>query len=290
MTATIAAFVGVKDELGLIGHCIGHLRQIGVDKIIACDMGSTDGSLELMRELGGPDLKLITLDDSRAGDLEQWPAIAAGEIRASGADWGMFLDADEFWLPTGGNLKSALARENADILKVRRFNVILTQSGPAISFPVLRDQYDSILLAVREIPEFRRKFEDGLPIAWLLNVPVPKIIARSESMEQVSIGGHDVQEPPGRKARRGVASGIVIAHLPFSTGQRFARKVGSLARMFQAHDRFFGERLAWHWRQWANLQGEDEIAREFAKQVLGDPIFREMRQEQAIKSVAELLG
>ena len=40
----IAANLSVKDEVELIETTIAHLHAIGVDVIVACDMGSTDGS------------------------------------------------------------------------------------------------------------------------------------------------------------------------------------------------------------------------------------------------------
>lgn len=46
----IAANLGVKDEVELIERSVAHLRAIGVDLIIACDLGSTDGTLEISRE------------------------------------------------------------------------------------------------------------------------------------------------------------------------------------------------------------------------------------------------
>ena len=44
----IAAYLGVKDEVELIEPCIAHLRSIGVEHIMACDMSSTDGTAEVL--------------------------------------------------------------------------------------------------------------------------------------------------------------------------------------------------------------------------------------------------
>lgn len=44
----IAASLSVKDEVERIETSIAHLRAIGVDVIVACDMGSTDGTLDIL--------------------------------------------------------------------------------------------------------------------------------------------------------------------------------------------------------------------------------------------------
>jgi hypothetical protein len=49
----IGAHLGVKDEVELIEGAIAHLRAIGADLIIACDMGSTDGTLDIFEKHRG---------------------------------------------------------------------------------------------------------------------------------------------------------------------------------------------------------------------------------------------
>jgi len=58
---TIAAFLGVKDEVELIERSILHLRAIGVDKIIVCDMVSTDSTLEILEKYLSEDLSFFSV-------------------------------------------------------------------------------------------------------------------------------------------------------------------------------------------------------------------------------------
>jgi hypothetical protein len=44
----IAANLNVKDEVELIETTIDRLRAIGVDVILACDMGSTAGTVDIL--------------------------------------------------------------------------------------------------------------------------------------------------------------------------------------------------------------------------------------------------
>ncbi len=60
----IAANLGVKDEVELIERSVAHLRAIGVDLIIACDLGSTDGTLEILeKHRSDRDFWLFTMSD-----------------------------------------------------------------------------------------------------------------------------------------------------------------------------------------------------------------------------------
>src|SRR5687768_15882601 len=57
-THTFAAVLGVKDEVELIGACVDRLRRIGVERIRVLDAGSTDGTLDVLASLAGPDLSV----------------------------------------------------------------------------------------------------------------------------------------------------------------------------------------------------------------------------------------
>lgn len=64
----IAAYLGVKDEVELIERSIDHLRAIGVDYIMACDMSSTDGTAELLEKYRAPDFSILTLTNKALGN------------------------------------------------------------------------------------------------------------------------------------------------------------------------------------------------------------------------------
>src|SRR5688572_15242144 len=99
-----AALLGVKDEVELIRPCVAHLRHIGVDQIIVSDYGSTDGTLEILAdEQRAGDLVLESVDVLTVADYEQWSVRERALAESTGADWVLFLDADEFWIPASGS-------------------------------------------------------------------------------------------------------------------------------------------------------------------------------------------
>src|SRR5947207_8904432 len=99
----IVAHVGIKDEVELIESTIAHLRAVGVDHIIAIDDYSTDGTAELLEQYRSDDDFWV----ARLNATEQDKSLEL--VRKAKADWVIFLDADEYWLPVSGSLKDCAA-------------------------------------------------------------------------------------------------------------------------------------------------------------------------------------
>ena len=88
----ILAILGVLDEVELLPRSIEHLRRIGVDRIIALDAGSTDGSLDYLAEaerLGD----LWTLHVSQDDPEDRTQRIKSELARDCGADWVITLQS-----------------------------------------------------------------------------------------------------------------------------------------------------------------------------------------------------
>jgi len=92
------AYLGVKDEVELIEGTIAHLRALGVELIIACDMGSTDGTLEVLaKHQAEQGFVLAHNSDELPPDV--WLENNVRLVRQADVDWMIFLDADEYWIP-----------------------------------------------------------------------------------------------------------------------------------------------------------------------------------------------
>ncbi|MGH8030314.1 MAG: glycosyltransferase family 2 protein [Arenimonas sp.] len=286
---TFAAVLGVKDEVEILEDCIAHLRAIGVGHIFAHDAGSSDGSERILRAHEGADFSVIEHSDMDP-DAQAWNRLHADLARDSGADWVLYLDADEFWLPRGGHLANCRALAEADIVTVPRYNVALGPSGPRIEGARTPYLGGDMQLVVNAPARFRAALEEDPSLAWIRGVPVPKVIARPAAIGGVKDGDHDVVPPPGATARRAVADDMVIAHLPFSTLARFARKIDNVRRVFDVHDEYFGAQLAWHWRRWLALEGDEAIAAEFDRQVFDESALATLRASGHVRSRDELIA
>lgn len=290
----IAVCLGVKDEVELIGIAVAHLRRIGVDHVIACDAGSRDGTRQILDRLAAePWLELMPIDDLDPGAEEGLDARVMERARAAGADWLLFLDADEFPLPAGGTLKSVAALAGADALEVRRYNVPLGPEGPLFQSHDGETPAGSVLLFVP--PGDRAQIRSGIRAdrlrPWIQGIPDPKVMVRLSSVQGVAEGGHGALGGDGLRRKAEVPQDLVIAHVPFSSPGRFARKVENMRRLVGAVGHLWGPDSAWHWRRWLdNIDDHGGVEGEMARNRLSRDEIASLRASGLIRSAAEIIG
>jgi glycosyltransferase involved in cell wall biosynthesis len=285
----IAAILGVKDEAEILEASIAHLRSIGVEKIIAHDAGSSDGSERILARHAGPDFLVVEHSDVDP-DAAAWNRLHERLARESGADWVLFQDADEFWMPATGDLRDCLASSSADILTVPRYNVALGPDGPYISGAQTPSRSAELQLICKAPERFRAQLEENSGIPWIRGVPVPKVIARRGVVGKIGDAGHEVTPPDGVEAVRAVPADLFIAHLPFTTLSRFALKLANVRKVFEVHSDYFGDNLAWHWRRWLAMDNDSAVAAEFEHQVLDAGTLAEFRRAGIVQSSSEIFA
>ena len=111
----------------IIDAWLPNLRAIGVVLIVVTDLGAVDGTADSLAS--DPDICLIRL----RRDQDPWGFPARSYLKTISefaVDRVLFLDADEFWLPQSGNLKTTVSLATADALSVRRLNMPLVAGRP----------------------------------------------------------------------------------------------------------------------------------------------------------------
>lgn len=285
----IAVNLGVKDEVEIIERAIAHLRSIGVDLIIACDMCSTDGSAEILAEYRSRD-DFWFFQMSELEGLQSWTEKNVTLAKRSGADWVLFLDADEFPIPASDRLKDCAALQNGDVISLARYNLTLGPAGPSLPDTVAPERYDELLLIAEPIHDYWTHIQTHPDTPWVMQPLCPRVIARPEMIETLTPGAHDAIPPRGMFPRRSRASDLIIAHLPFTTRSRFRRKAENLRKFYQMHDKYFDADSARHWRRWATLAEQDRIDEEFDRMVFGEARLGDLRRRRVIRSAAEILS
>jgi len=286
----VSAVLSVKDEVEIIEHTVAHLRRIGVDHIVVLDIGSTDGTDRVLAALEAPNFEVHQLAECLARDEEI--ALVRRCLDAVGADWALFLDADEFWLPKSGSLRSVLAASEFDVLKVRRHNVALVAGAPWAPDVVLPTGYDSLFLYVEPIPKFFARIDLEPTIPWIRGVPMPKFIARANVIKGIAPGAHDIEHPDRSSVPTSVSMDIVVAHFPFTSRERFMRKVENIRREFPDGSGWIAgqAQMAWHWRRWLELANHGELEEEFDRQVISPMALQDLQRTRVVRSAAEFLG
>jgi glycosyltransferase involved in cell wall biosynthesis len=102
----------VRDERDILEANLRYHHAVGVDRFVVTDNGSTDETPEILARFAKAGLVHV-IDEPEDNYYEQernWltrmARIAATELQA---DWVLYGDADEFWLPAEGSLRDVLA-------------------------------------------------------------------------------------------------------------------------------------------------------------------------------------
>jgi Glycosyl transferase family 2 len=123
----------VRNEVDVIDAQLAFHLAAGVDFFVVTDHDSQDGTTEVLERYERQGV--LHLRRESAGELRQsdWmTGMARMAARDFGADWVINSDADEFWWPSGGDLKQVLERVPSRYGIVRTFvRAFLPRPGDA---------------------------------------------------------------------------------------------------------------------------------------------------------------
>lgn len=167
----------VRDEADIVDAQIAFHLNAGIDFVIATDNRSVDGTTEILesyRRQGYLHLIREPSDDLRQSDwVTRMARLAATDF---GADWVLNADADEFWWPRGGSLKSILT-EVPD-----RFGTVRALLRNFVPRTVEADSFAERMI-VRTVPSDSERLSP-------LRVQ-DKVVHRASPSVTVAMGNHD---------------------------------------------------------------------------------------------------
>lgn len=293
---------GVIDEADIIEKFLAYHLSIGVDAFVAVDVGSTDGTLDILSQ------------HERAGHLHlfrangewNWPVVKMAKEQFN-AGWCLFGDADEFWMFPGGDAHAYLRAAQSEIIIFPRYNVLPVKddiSGSIAHFsnfdlivhnPIqfFYHQPENVLQNLRVRRE-NREYALMLLSSFspeILRVIGPKVIARPELVQSLAPGWHDVISVRADPSRHYERTGY-IAHFPMRSVEQLRRKAALIAKLFdQVHtddlDRSF------HWARLSVLFQHNLIEQEFFRQVLSETEVDRLLSEDVLRrdlSLPRVLG
>lgn len=191
----------VRDEEDVIEDNLDFHLQHGVDHILVTDNNSVDRTPDILRSWSQQTGQVEVWNES-GNDYAQseWVSrMACYAAEDLGADWVINADADEFWWPKSGSLRSTLLAEPPSVAVLRcrvlEFVARRTSRPESISEMVVRERRSAKV----------------------------KVAHRANSNIVVAMGNHAVLFPdmPTRAAGRD----IEVLHFPNRSYQQFERKV-----------------------------------------------------------------
>jgi hypothetical protein len=195
------------------------------------------------------------------------------------------MDADELWLAASGTVRDVLEATGSEAVSVRRYNVVATRQGPRLPRSLNSESLADLDLFVepRVVPDDI----DDPHLRWIRAAPMPKVAVRPQHIASIKPGQHGALRANGSEAAGDVAQRLLIAHLPFTTLERFRRKARNVRETIELHPYYFEGKQGWHWRRWAGLS-PDQLEQEFAAQLVTDLEAEALRESGSVRSAAEL--
>jgi hypothetical protein len=238
----------VRNAADLVDVNVRHHLELGVDRILAIDNGSGDGTAERLEALAG---ELPVEVDRDPGPYKQAELMArlGDRARDRGAEWLMPIDADEFFV-SARPLSRVLAETEADAISVELVNFVQRHRRRR---PAPRGLLTMDHRPARTIPqeEARYHVEAGewsvVEVAWQR-----KLIARARVGIRFEAGAHKLRGGEGAIAR---SDEVVCLHAPL-------RARSSLVERFEHSQRLAAagmpDDLGWQSRALEAAAGDPE--------------------------------
>lgn len=211
------AILLVKNEIDILQHTLEHASQQGFNQILVVDNGSTDGTVDMVRELSRSLPIVLGFDREPAYYQSHKMTYLARWASSRGAGWIVPMDADEFWFAPDVTVGDFLRHSSDDMVVAELHNLFPTEEQP------WADGLNG-----------RLRFDHAKHV-------LGKTALRGHALAWLSMGNHEGLRPGM------TGSGLYIAHVPWRSSNQYLNKVRQGAEALGATD--LDQHLGGHWRR-----------------------------------------
>lgn len=281
----VAAIVGHADEADLLAHWIRHHLAIGIDHIFVSVNQEDPSTSEVLSRFGSdPRLRAAEVHSFARDPFDYFSAAVDLVSDWCTPDWILFSDTDEFWIPAATRFAEVTGLRGEGVLVVERYNMPLLRE-PGGTLPIASLANLAALPIITAPQDLREKYLLGCDdVPLIMERLQPKILARVDIIGRIGPGGHRVfaRDP---EVCRTLASDLIILHAPFTTQDRFLKKLKQIRNVFAEYGgRFHGAR-AWHWKYWLDLP-EERLTAEYLRQSIDSRAVPELMAKGVLSTPA----
>ena len=258
----------VRDEEDIVADNLDfHLAQ-GVDEVIVTDNGSVDGTLEILRSYEARGLVRIIVEPTDDYSQGRWVTrmarLAATEHKA---DWVINNDADEFWWPREGTLRTLFEGLGDDVGAVvgHRTNFVPRPEDD-------RPYWERMTLRERESLN-----PVGKPLP-------PKLAHRAHPEIVVVQGNHRIKGPDiGSELDDG---SIEILHFPMRSYAQFENKIVKGGRAY-ARNKELPEKTGRTWRRLYETWEQGGLPAHYEASVVAEAARKDLLEDTRLRDYLE---
>jgi len=250
----------VKNEIDVIEKNINFHSSIGIDNFVVMDNNSTDGTREKLEELSKK-FEITIIDEKGVYNQAKWMTKLSNIAKTKyNPKWLIPNDADEFWKPTGGDIKKILPNDKY-VLTVNRFNMI-TYEG--------LDSFENSEYRV-ENPVFYRKDTQlsTQNISMILTKISPKVIIRPKGLIWIRGGNHkalhlgNIKDYFKHYDKIKRFNDVEVFHFPIRSFEQFKRNIENRKILLQKK-----AKMGPHYRRWVKLLDEGKLEEEYYNNIV----------------------
>lgn len=269
----------VRDEEDIIRYNIDFHLGKGVEFIIATDNGSKDKTRDILTEYAQKGiLHLIderTYDHNQENCVNRMARIAREQY---GADIIFHCDADEFWYPRSGDLKTEILSRQEDVLFVNATHMAIVDRNGFERFPD-----DTRFAVVRPYiaKDYEAETEKGN--FYLFQTPPKVIFKTSKGHLDVAHGNHSVINKT-EHVLEGWARDIVIFHYPQQGKDRFFSKVINAGSAYEKNT-LVDSHTGFHIKRWYESYKRGTLDKDYKGMALNNTEIARLLQEGRIEEM-----
>ena len=246
--------------------------DLGVDLILAEDVGSSDNTQEILESFSKTGrVQWSLVPDKNRLNYRSENTLAQIAIDRYKADWIILNDVDEFLSPHGQELRTILKKAtavNVTSISVPCFNV----TGPVIRSAGSATEMLTLRIDRPADPPEDQLISGELSIPYIFVRHPPKPITRASAFVGYGRGMHSVTTSWGDT---GEFPELRFLHYPIRGFNKLEEKIAA-GPGFLETNRHLLPADCWHWRRWIRLNQEGRLREDYDNQFLSPERAQEL--------------